>query len=243
MGKDKGSRSDVGRALLKRLNTQDDIGEVWSKQTAVQRQEKREKLRQDTLKKQRRQKQRQLLKKKLLKRPRMVVTKKKAVFITVLLGVVVFANTRGTDTQIDNPEQTFVQGTSDTVANNELPRETPQIDLLFPAGTVDSDFDIVRISPEGVAPSYTYIYYLQEGGQLNITQQAVPSSFNLEQTAQDFQATDTIQIDGNKIHYGYSSLMKIQSAIFVKEGILFTVRSSITLNDDAWAAFYLGLSK
>jgi hypothetical protein len=74
-----------------------------------------------------------------------------------------------------------------------------------------------------------------------VTQQEVPKKFDLEKTATEFQATDIIQIDDNKIYHGYSEKGGIQSLIFIKNDKLITIRSPEKFTDDQWAGYVISL--
>jgi hypothetical protein len=125
---------------------------------------------------------------------------------------------------------------------SELPREKPDFTLLFPEGTNSSDYDVVRISPSEADPSYTYLDRFTENGQIfKVTQQEIPSSFDLAKTATDFQATSIIQIDDSVIYHGYSEKGGIQSILFVKDNKLISIRSPEKFADDLWASYYLSL--
>lgn len=128
-----------------------------------------------------------------------------------------------------------------------LPREKPTISLLIPKGKTVSGLDVVRISPEGNDVVYAYIDKY-EGQDIMLSQQKVPKAFDynrnaeLERVAKEFQATDVIQVDANKIYHGLSDKTKQQSLIFIKNDRLVFIKSPAVLSDSLWASYYLGLS-
>lgn len=123
-----------------------------------------------------------------------------------------------------------------------LPVEKPKFSILVPAGATQEDLDIKRTNPPESATSYTFIDSL-EGSEVlfQVTQQEVPANFNLQKTATDFQATNIIQIDDNKIYHGFSDKAKIQSLIFVKNRKLVLISSPQKLSDDQWVGYITGL--
>ncbi len=133
-------------------------------------------------------------------------------------------------------------GDSTNVASGTLPQEQPAFDLLYPQGSDESAYDTVRISPNGAAPSYTYLDRFTDDGQIfRVTQQEVPANFDLASVAKDFQATSVIQIDELIVYHGYSEQGGVQSLIFEKDGKLVSIRSSQKFSDDEWASYILSL--
>jgi len=130
----------------------------------------------------------------------------------------------------------------------ELPKETPRFTILTPSGKTYADFDIVRVSPEGNDPVYTFIDMV-ETSEVSVSQQEVPKSFEynksveLERVAKEFQAIDVIQIDSMKVFHGVSDKNKQQSLIFIKGDLLVFIKSPQKLSDEAWAGYILNLKK
>jgi len=130
----------------------------------------------------------------------------------------------------------------------ELPKETPRFDILIPSGKKYSDLGVVRVSPEGNEPVYTYVDMVGSS-EASISQQEVPKSFKydknteLEKVAKEFQATDVIQIDSIKVFHGISDKNKQQSLIFIKEDLLVFIKSPQKLSDEVWAGYIIGLNK
>ena len=129
------------------------------------------------------------------------------------------------------PELTKVEDNSKTV-----------FPLLYPAGVDEELYEIVLVSPPGADQAYTYLDRLEEDGPaIRVTQQRIPDDFNLEQVAENFQATNTIQVDDAKIKHGYSERGRTQSLFFIKDDLLVSVRSPILYEDDVWVSYYLSL--
>jgi hypothetical protein len=141
-----------------------------------------------------------------------------------------------------DPTATLGESTSSLPITNELPREKPRFPILYPSSKSPDDFDVVRISPDGADVSYTYLDQLTvDGGVFKVTQQEIPEGFDLEKTATDFQATNIIQIDEDKVYHGYSEKGGVQSLIFTKNDKLITIRSPQKFTDDQWAGYIISL--
>ena len=126
----------------------------------------------------------------------------------------------------------------------DLSRESLDFALLYPSSSDASLYSVAKVSPDGTAPAYAFLdRFTADGTVFRVTQQQVPSSFDLNQAAEDFQATNVIQVDDSKIYHGYSEKGRIQSLLFVKEDLLVLIRSSERFSDDQWAAYYLSLEK
>ena len=127
-----------------------------------------------------------------------------------------------------------------------LPKENPQFALLMPQGRKYDDVNVLRVSPAGNDPVYVFLDTL-EGTQIKISQQKVPKTFDynraveLERVAKDFQATNVIQIDGDKVYHGLNEKTNTQSLLFIKKNLLVTISSSNKLEDDKWTGYILGL--
>lgn len=132
---------------------------------------------------------------------------------------------------------------SESISTSELPREKPaEFDLLFPDGKSEKDFEVVRISPDGTAPTFTYVDSFGTNSNLfRVSQQVVPENFDIDEVAKGFQATDVIQVDDSQIFHGYSEQGNIQSLIFIKNDILFSIRSTGKYSDEQWAAYVTSL--
>jgi hypothetical protein len=137
---------------------------------------------------------------------------------------------------------TLGDSTSSSNSTSELPEEKLSFTILFPSNSREADFDVKRTNPEGSATAYTYLDSFTEADpKFQISQQKIPDNFNLEKTANDFQATDIIQIDGDKVYHGFSEKVKVQSLIFVKKDRLVLISSPQKFTDDQWANYILSL--
>jgi hypothetical protein len=138
------------------------------------------------------------------------------------------------------------QQSSGDIATDISNVETTEFSLLWPNGKSEKDFKIVRVSPAGNEPVYTYIDSLNNQ-DIKISQQEVPDSFKterdikLKELADSFQATNVIQIDDNKIYHGFSEKVKTQSLIFIKKDLLIFIASPQQNSDEVWAGYITGL--
>jgi hypothetical protein len=168
--------------------------------------------------------------------------------ITVLLVVIVYAGQRS-DNQGSETLGSSINGVSSAVDSTNTPEllkattDSLEFELLYPASSDKELYDIARLSPDGVAPAYTYPDRLSDDGTIfRVTQQQVPPTFSLAQTAEDFQATNVIQVDDNNvIYHGYSGDGRTQSLLFLKKDLLISIRSPEKLSDDQWTGYFLSL--
>lgn len=158
--------------------------------------------------------------------------------LVVFSGIIMFGFTR------NNSSNQATLGESEDFIDKELPRESASFDLLFPAGTTDSDFEIVRLAgPSGNEQAYTFVdVHETSGATLKITQQKVSEDMNVEEAAKNLQATDKIQIDETVIYHGYNDDAKVQSIVYKKDETLVLIASSRKLSDDQWVAYILSLN-
>jgi len=164
-----------------------------------------------------------------------------ATFI-LITGVYVVLNATVLKPDKFNPE---VAG-SNTPTSNLLPREKPTFSILYPGDKTEETIgEIVRISPPGNDPAYSYVDEVA-GIKLNVTQQQLPERFKtntdseLEKLAKDFQQNELILVDSVKVFHGRSE-SGVQSLTFVKGNLLIFIRSSQTIEDDTWAAYISSL--
>lgn len=122
-----------------------------------------------------------------------------------------------------------------------------EFELLTPAGKDQNAFEIALVSPPENASVYAYIDTI-DGTEIRISQQEVPESLKTEQdtkladVANDFQATDIIQIDDMKVYHGFTDRYGgVQSLVFVKKDVMVFISSAKKLSDDTWAGYILGL--
>ena len=126
--------------------------------------------------------------------------------------------------------------------DQDLTRETPNFSLLYKCGTSSEEYDVVRISPPGNEPSYTYLdRFSEESPTIQVTQQKVPVDFDLEKTATNFQATDIIQINDYKVYHGFNEKVNVQSLVFIKDEILIFIRSPQKFSDNQWVNYISSL--
>ncbi len=173
-----------------------------------------------------------------------IVSRRQSVYaLTAIIGVVMIGFIITAQGGKEDSRDTLGDSSSSVNTSVELPRETPSdFDLLLPDGSADSEYEIVRISPEGAEPSYTYLDKFSSNSNLfRVTQQKVPEGFDLNATATGFQATDIIQLDDTKIYHGYSEEGNIQSLLLVKEDVLITIRSNGKFSDDLWVSYITSL--
>lgn len=170
-------------------------------------------------------------------------TKRKKIAVLVALLAVVTPIVLGNIIGDRDKKATLGESSTKIPIEDELPRETPKdFTLLLPNGVDESEFDIVRISPDNSDPSYTYLDRFSEDSSIfRVTQQEVPEDFDLQKVATDFQATQIIQVDDIQIFHGYSEKGRIQSLFFVKKDNLFSIRSSEKFSDDLWASYVISL--
>ena len=174
--------------------------------------------------------------KKSVKSHKKLATGLASVAVVLFVGIISYS--------LVNPNPTATLGDSNVSLpiTDQLPREKPSFPILYPSNKSSEDFDVVRISPDGADVSYTFLDRFTDDGQIfKVTQQEVPDNFNLEKVSTDFQATNVIQVDENKIYHGYSEKGGVQSLIFIKNKKLVTVRSPEKFTDDQWAAYYISL--
>jgi hypothetical protein len=155
--------------------------------------------------------------------------------VLVIIGGTI-AVSRGGDTS-----RTLGDSTQNPIISEPLPREQPGFELLTPNGVSQSNYDVVRISPDDAEASYTYLDKISNGAILRITQQEVPKDFSLEETATNFQATEKIVVNNNTIYHGYSEKGDIQSLIFIKDDKLVSIRSPQKFADEFWVSYYTQL--
>lgn len=164
--------------------------------------------------------------------------KKSAGTFVLLVAVVVVLNIA---TKKDNQVDTL--GDSTDFTSQVLPREKPDFQLLYPAGSNEEDFEVVRNNPQSSAPSYVYVdSFPEETVNFQVSQQEVPDNFDLDKVSRDFQATNVIQIDDSKVYHGFSEKAKIQSLMFVKDGKLVLIASPKQYPDEQWAAYIISLN-
>lgn len=162
-----------------------------------------------------------------------------------VLGVIVVAGVTAKVITGGNSQPATLSDVSDGIVANpeeDLVREKPEFNLLYPAGQRAENYDVVRVSRPGAEASYTYLDRFTEGGPIfRVTQQEVPSGLDVSKAANEFQATDIIQVDDTIVYHGYSEKGGIQSLILVKDEKLISIRSPQKFSDDLWANYIISL--
>ena len=166
--------------------------------------------------------------------------------IAALAGLIYQTGQNSKSELAKKPEVTQVAGI--TTNSGKLTKETPSFAILKPEGRKFDSLDTVKVSPTGNDPVYAFTDTL-DGIEIQVSQQEVPKSFDfnqeveLERVAKDFQATNVIQIDDNKVFHGLSDKTKQQSLIFIKDDLLVFIKSPQKLSDEVWAGYIMGLKK
>ena len=144
----------------------------------------------------------------------------------------------------DTPQSLGVSEETDRqIELPELPEATPSFSLLFPSSANPEEYRTVRVSPEGNAPAYTYLDDIS-GTTVQVTQQQIgdiPSFEGLGAVAEDFQATDVVQLDDTLIYYGINERSGVQSVITEKEQILILIVSPRQLAEEVWVSYIASL--
>lgn len=125
----------------------------------------------------------------------------------------------------------------------ELPEATPSFAMLYPSSNEAGDYRTVRVSPEGNTPAYTYLDDVS-GATVRVTQQQVndiPSYEGLGAVAEDFQATDVVQLDDLLIYHGINERSGVQSVITEKDQILVLIASPRQLPEEVWVSYIASL--
>lgn len=143
---------------------------------------------------------------------------------------------------------TKVLGTTNNNSSKKtLPRENPKFKILLPSGDQKNIIsDIVRSTPNNVAPGYRYFDDIN-GSTISVTQQQLPESFKADVAskvaamAKDFQANNVIKINDNIVYHGINEKTKQQSLIFTKNNLLVFIISEKKLSDDDWAGYITSL--
>lgn len=227
------------------------LSSIWAEQKQIEKEEELERKKRKALQKQKISQHKANLKSKAISGKksaqnifqRVIKTKRKLLVasgVSVALIVAVFAGFKVFNN--DSPKALLGDSTVILQSEEDLKREQPVFSLLFPTGTDDQDYDVVRLSPPEAAASYTYLDRLTEDGQIfKVTQQEIPDNFDLAKVATDFQATSIIQVDDDVIYHGYSERGGVQSLFFIKDNKLVSIRSPQKFSDDLWANYFISL--
>ncbi len=177
------------------------------------------------------------------------------IVVCTIAGVSVLRNGTVTDRSTENVLGAHAgTGTVDTQSAKEqvqLPSvgNDTEFSLFFPASKDAQSFSVVEVSPPGNEPVYAYIDSFA-GAELRVSQQQVPQSFQgnvaakLKETAENFQATDIIQVDGATVYHGFAETYGgVQSLVFIKDDVMIFISSAKKISDDAWAGYVAGLGR
>ncbi len=171
--------------------------------------------------------------------------KKQRISLAVAVLAVVSLLAVGISKKLNSSSE--VLGESNEIKQEQLQEEKPSFAVLLPQGKKQEDVGFRRVSPQNSAPSYVFIDEL-EGKKITVSQQELPEKFKvdqateLEKLAKDFQATDIIQIDQNKIYHGYSEKGDKQSLVFIKNDMLVLIGVQGKISDDVWASYIISLN-
>ena len=157
----------------------------------------------------------------------------------------------GSEQPVATQQVNEVAGVTDDVtevADSPVSTElvTPTFSMLLPKGKSEAEFRFAKVSPDDNAPTYAF-NDLIDGKRVTVSEQEVPKQFDynraveLERVAKDFQATNVIQIDEDKIYHGYSEKLRVQSLVFIKKDRLIFIKSPEKLTDDVWTGYILNL--
>jgi mRNA-degrading endonuclease HigB of HigAB toxin-antitoxin module len=164
-------------------------------------------------------------------------------FVGATVAIILLIRIQGND-----PSITSTLGSQDntTSISGDLIQEDPSIPILLPSGKSREDVDLRRVSPNNSAPSYVFIDNLEEK-TINVSQQEIPDrlkidqSVELEKLAKEFQATNIVQVDENKIYHGFAEKANKQSIIMVKDSMLILISVQGRVSDDSIASYYISL--
>jgi hypothetical protein len=124
--------------------------------------------------------------------------------------------------------------------------QKPDFELLFPAGKNAAQLGgIGRISPKNAVPAYAYADKL-DNARITVTEQKLPDNFQnnsgaLEETARNFSASRTLEVDGSQVYIGESGTGP-QSLIFQRDGLLILISADSQVSDDSWISYISSLS-
>lgn len=134
-------------------------------------------------------------------------------------------------------------GDSSSFLDIELPREDPTFSLMFPSGSSESDYDVVRLpGTSGEEQAFTYVdNHEPTGATFKITQQKVDNDFDVQQAAVNLQATDLIQFNEETIYHGFNRNVNVQSIVYKKGNVLVLIASDQKLPDEIWVGYISSL--
>ncbi|MCX6728238.1 MAG: hypothetical protein NTV39_00495 [Candidatus Saccharibacteria bacterium] len=166
-----------------------------------------------------------------------VSKRNKTIGVAVIIVIIFFC---GYNLIFNRPQNTTVsQGSTHAP---KLEKGTPNYATVLPQGkTIKSLGGWTRISPPKASPVYTYIDKLDKV-QINVSEQPLPPSFKtdtakqLEQLAQNENATEKITVGNDTIYIGTSSHGP-QSVFFVKNNLLILIKSDSAISQNKWEQY------
>lgn len=169
-----------------------------------------------------------------------------ALLMSTVAGVyhVFFVEEDG-DSDVVAPQSLGVNEQGNPQTEGGLPVVTPSFSMLLPAGTSIESLQIVLVSPDGNAPAYTFVDEVASV-PVQVTQQetsAILSYRGVDVIAEDFQATNVLQVDDVTAYYGVNVESGTQSIIAEKEGVLLLITASRQIPDEALAGYITSLQK
>jgi hypothetical protein len=172
-------------------------------------------------------------------------SKRRLVILVGLLLIVGYAGTHWPKGARPQPNTTKNGTTNDK--STELPRnQTPKFKTVLPAGkTIDEYGGWTRISPPDRDAVFAYPDKLA-GIPITVSEQPLPggptstTEEDISKIASDFQAKETLKVEGITVHIGTSSKGP-QSVIFTKNGQLILIKTTSKISNEKWAEYISSL--
>lgn len=112
----------------------------------------------------------------------------------------------------------------------------PDYQTVLPNNTsIQSLGGWTKVSPEESDPAYAYTDNI-DGVSISVSQQPVPDSFQLAETAKGFNATEELDASGTKVYLG-TSAKGPQSIIFTKKNLLILIKSQSKISNESWIKY------
>ena len=125
------------------------------------------------------------------------------------------------------------------ITEQDKTAEVPFFETLIPAGkSIEQLGGWTRISPKDKNAVFAFTDSI-DNNRIVVGQQPLPEDFKenteeqLESLAKTYKSSEKVTVNGTTIHIA-SSAKGPQAVIFVKNGILVNIRSSVTLTQDKW---------
>lgn len=124
---------------------------------------------------------------------------------------------------------------------------TPRYPTVLPKGSsIEELGGWIRISPPENDPVYAYADTIGEV-PIRVSEQPLPEQFRSNpegqtaELAQQYGATETIDVEGNTLYVG-TSTKGPQSAIFTKNNLLILIKSEQKIKNESWAKYARSLN-